>query len=295
MHLENLEARDVPAIILPGTFANGTTTATGGTVTVAELAGGIYAVLDKAQTNPPTVVSVSGTADDTISLSLNGTTLTITDSDGIFVRDQTGKLVSVGTSLDVQSVTGLNVNLDQGGNDNVTLNGTGTLTATINAGPGNDTVTDNSSFTTIINGGDGNDILKATGGAINPLLLQLLQQPGGINPSLFPLLMGMTGQKTILGGAGDDNITGPVLGFFDTLDGGDGNDTIIGGFGPDFIIGGTGFDIIAGLGGQDIIFTADGGADFILNQRNDVVISDALDLLAVPIRGRGNAFGNRDF
>jgi len=289
LRVESLEARDVPAVVLNGTFANGTTTATGGAVTVAELAGGSYSVFDQSQTNLTLGVNVNGTANDNLTLSVTNGTLSLTDSDGIYIRDQNGNLVSVGNSLNVQNVTGLAVNLDQGGDDTVTLNGTGTLNVTVGAGPGNDTITDNSTFTAALNGGAGNDTIRAVGGPINPVLLQFLQQGQSAlkNPNIFPFLMSLGGQKTVNGGAGDDNITGPLVGFFNSLSGGEGNDFIMGGIGLDIIDGGPGFDVLFGLGGGDIYLATDNGPDFILNQKNDIVVADAFDFLQTPLRGLG--------
>jgi len=56
---------------------------------------------------------------------------------------------------------------------------------------------------------------------------------------------------TVLGGKGNDNITGSV--GDDIIDGRDGNDTIFGGGGNDLILGGVGNDIIDGGAGDDRI------------------------------------------
>ena len=260
LKLETLEARDVPAIVLEGTFvAFGTApTINGGNVTVSEVAlnrtGGVGdPVTDKNITVFQNTNKVANAADG-LTFAVNNGTLSISSSDGIFVRVVTGAstfFANFGTTAEIQNVTGLNVNLQLGGDD---------------------TVTDNTTLSSTINGGAGNDNITG-GGMINPALLPFLS-----NPAFLPLLAGMGGQKVLQGGAGDDKITGPIFGFFNQLDGGEGNDTIIGGLGLDIITGGAGFDVLFGLGGGDFYLAFDGGPDFVLDQPNDIVFGDPFDL-----------------
>jgi Ca2+-binding RTX toxin-like protein len=67
--------------------------------------------------------------------------------------------------------------------------------------------------------------------------------------------------KTIVGGDGNDTITGTA--FNDTIDGGNGNDTITGGPGDDFIEGGNGNDTLTGSGGNDVVVDTGDGEDTI--------------------------------
>ena len=265
LKLEALETREVPAVVLQGTFNNtgATVTPDGGAVTIQEVAlisaangstiNGMVRVED-ANGTMFVAVNKSATANDTLTLSNNGGTLTINASDGIFVRFAFGaetRFRSVGNTLDVPNVTGLNVDLQLGGDD---------------------TVTDNTTFSSTINGGAGNDTLTG-GGTINPALLPFLS-----NPAFLPLLAGMGGQKTLQGGTGDDKINGPLVGFFNQLDGGEGNDTIIGGLGREIITGGNGFDVLFGLGGGDFYIAFDFGPDFVLDQPGDLAFTDPFDL-----------------
>lgn len=293
LNLEPLEVREVPAVVLQGTLNGGTVTPNGGNVTIREVAlistatgstmNGMSRV-ENANGTQFVAVNKSATADDTIALTNTNAKLSINASDGIFVQFAFGnetRFRSVGNTLDVQNVTGLTVDLQLGGND---------------------TVTDNTTFASTINGGLGNDTITAAGGEVNPLLLQLLQGPGGLNPALLPLLGSLGGgaktvnggdgndnlalsgfaiQSTIDGGAGDDRITGAQFGFLNFLKGGDGNDTVIGGIGLDVIDGGKGFDILFGFGGKDIYLAQDQGPDFILNQPGDIVLGDPFDIKSV--------------
>lgn len=257
LSLEALEAREVPAIVLAGTFANGTTTPNGGNVSIVELAGGTYTALNPSQT-APAVVQVSGQANDNITFSQNDLVLTIRSDDGVFVRDQFGTLVSFGTSVNVFDVARFNLTLNQGGSD---------------------TVTDNTSFVATISGGDGNDTINASGGPIDPLFLVLFQRFGGVNPGLVPFLLGQGAQKTLLGDAGNDTLTAPLLGINTLLDGGAGSDTLIGGFGLDILIGGSGNDLLFGFGGRDFYLALDAAPDFLGNQRGDTFFVDRVDVV----------------
>jgi len=249
---ERLEARDVPAIILDGTFNGSTTVANGGFVNISEV-GGTITVVDSSLLNPQ-VVSLSNTANDAITLSLSGTTLTVTNPDGVYIRVLgTGAIVQAGTSVTVANATGVSVGLQLGGNDSVADNTT--LNANIDGGPGNDTIT--------------------SAGLVLPFL------PSPLDPALFPLLGASGGMKNLRGGDGDDSITGPLLGFFNQLDGGNGNDIIIGGIGPDVLIGGDGVDVLAGIGGADIYLSLDLAFDYDVNFIGDVVFADPFDLVAV--------------
>ena len=283
---EALETREVPAIMLAGTFgaadANGIRNVpTGGTVSVTEVSTMTNRTVFTPQGNFGGMRNFDSQTGDTLTFNLSGSTLTITNTtDVIIMVDQNGNFVNFSGTITVQGVTGLNVNLDQGGNDSVTDNTMG--------------------LPVTINGGTGNDAITAAGSPINPQLLPFLMA----NPQLASLFAQMSGPaKNISGGAGMDNITvsgfasmymidggddkdtiqGPRMGTFNQLKGGAGDDTIIGGFGQDIIFGDAGLDIIAGLGGNDFLITVDAGPDFVLNTPGDTVIGDPLDTLATPL------------
>jgi hypothetical protein len=258
LRCERLEARDVPAIILNGTFDGTTTTATGGTVSILEIDGTFTAVNPDLTT--PQTVTASTTANDTIAFRALGSTLTVTDTDGVFIRvtNQGGMIVRAGTSVDVPNATAIDANLLLGGNDSVTDNSM--LNAGINAGPGNDTIV-------------------STGMLANPTAALFIQTP--LNPALLPLIGSLGGTKRLFGGDGDDSITGPLLGFYNQMDGGTGNDVIVGGIGPDYIVGGDGLDVLTGLGGSDIYVSLDLFFDYVLNVKGDLVFADSFDFVAV--------------
>jgi Ca2+-binding RTX toxin-like protein len=67
--------------------------------------------------------------------------------------------------------------------------------------------------------------------------------------------------KTILGGDGNDTITGTA--FNDTIDAGNGNDTVTGGPGDDVIEGGNGNDTLTGSAGNDVVVDTGDGNDTI--------------------------------
>ena len=67
--------------------------------------------------------------------------------------------------------------------------------------------------------------------------------------------------KTIVGGDGNDTITGTA--FNDTIDAGNGNDTVTGGPGDDFIEGGNGNDTLTGSAGNDVVIDTGDGDDTI--------------------------------
>jgi Ca2+-binding RTX toxin-like protein len=302
LNVENLEARDVPAVVVDGAYpaaalmAGTPPTPNGGTVSIREVAIAMNDpnVLNQAATAFENITK-SATANDNLTLTNNGGTLTINNSDGVFVRFVVGgvtTLYDAGTSLTIQNVTGIGVSTQLGGNNTI-ADKTTFLPVTVSDGPGTDTVT-------------------LAGTPINPVVLQFLMQSsaaGGINPALVPLLgqllgpaktvTGGTGNltatvtgfafgDTITGGSGNNLITGPAFGIFNTLKGGSGNNTIIGGFGSDIIIGGAGaggFDQLAGFGGKDVYVVSGLRFAFVFNQAGDTVFgADNLVTLSTPIK-----------
>ena len=267
LRLEALEARDVPALVLDGTASpprpdgSFSATANGGDVTITEIGGDApFIALDSNGQNSTPVLKPANTADG-ISLIMG---LTVFSRDDVFVRLPNGALVNIGGTVHFGSpVTSVNINLQLGGDD---------------------TITDSSTLASVtINGGPGNDFLSyrdLKGLPPSDPLVQFILQPGGINPALFPLLIGLgLPQRTYQGGAGDDTLTGPTFGLFTQLDGGDGTDILVGGFGPDILSGGSGTDLFVGQGGNDILIAFDFTPDLLLNQKGDFVFSDPFDIL----------------
>ena len=258
LHCEPLESRDVPAILLDGTFDGTTTTPTGGFIGVTEIDGTFTAFSSDLTLSQS--VTASTFANDFVTLSVVGTTLVATDSDGIFIRvtNQNNMVVLAGNSVNVPNVAGIIVFLQAGGND---------------------VVADFSMLPAVINTGFGNDLIFSSGTISNPALAVFVQTP--IDPALFPLFGALGGFKALSGGPGDDSITGPLLGFANQYDGGSGNDTITGGLGPDNLIGSDGVDVLTGLGGGDFYFAFDGFVDYVLNAKGDLVSADSIDFVAV--------------
>ncbi len=87
-----------------------------------------------------------------------------------------------------------------------------------------------------IHTGSGNDTIVVYGSALSPF----------------------NANNTLVGGAGDDSLTGGGLlkggAGNDTLWGGDGNDTLIGGSGNDILNGGPGTNTLIGGGGDDLLY-----------------------------------------
>jgi hypothetical protein len=81
------------------------------------------------------------------------------------------------------------------------------------------------------------------------------------------------GDQVIIGGAGNDTITGNDTSHH--LEGGAGNDHLVGGIGNDFLIGGDVYDILEGAAGHN---------QYILGPANDTIIIDngATDLTDSP-------------
>jgi Ca2+-binding RTX toxin-like protein len=257
---EALETRDVPAVVLNGTFDGTTVTATGGLVSITKIAGTVT-VMDTSLMNP-TTVTLSPTSNDVLTLGTSGSTLQVSDTDGVYIRviNQGGALVSAGTSTSAQNTTSLNVDIQLGGNNSVT---------------------DNTMLNATIHGGTGNDTITSVGILANPALLQFVHFP--INPALFPLLGTIGGKKTLIAGSGNDKITGPQLGFFNVLEGGAGNDTLIGGLGPDILIAGTGVNVLFGQGGGDFYDSLNLNFDYVFNVKGDIVLADKFDFLQTPL------------
>jgi Ca2+-binding RTX toxin-like protein len=220
MRFEQLESRDVPAVILD---------AAGSILSITEVPG--------------------DTADDAITLTQNGDSVTVESFDGIYVG---GKYV--GTVFTLDNVKRIDVSLTQGGNDRVS---------------------DDTDLPVSIDAGPGDDFVSSSGGTFNPLLLPFLQA-GAVAPELLPLLAEEFGRKELFGGDGHDAIFGPPVGFYAELSGGAGDDTILSGFGPDVVDGGSGPDALFTVGGGDVFLAADGEFDIVLGFAVSLV-SDPFD------------------
>jgi Ca2+-binding RTX toxin-like protein len=112
-------------------------------------------------------------------------------------------------------------------------------------------------------------------------------------------LLGGTGDDTITGGDGNDIILG--LGGTDTIKSRGGNDRVSGGAGRDYIDGGTGDDILSGGMGDDTVYGMDGndrisggeGKDYLEGAvGNDTIDGDAGDDMISGGRGDDTISGD---
>lgn len=273
--LEALESRDVPALVLAGTATGSVADGTfmvapdGGDVTITEIGGDApFVALDSNGQNPTQFIKPANTPDRMTIFTIGASY--ISASDDIFLRLPDGTLVRStsdgGMRFFNSAVTSVNINLQLGGDDVVTDSTAPGTPVTVDGGPGNDSI----SYRPIVKGYP------------SPLLAQIVLQPGGVNPALFPALFGLP-HKTYLGGAGDDTLVGPAFGLLTLLDGGDGNDVLVGGLGPDILIGGNGIDLLFGQGGNDILLAVDFTPDFVFNLKGDFVFRDAFDIILGPM------------
>ncbi|SMP75586.1 Dockerin type I repeat-containing protein [Neorhodopirellula lusitana] len=156
------------------------------------------------------------------------------DTLNVFGDDFDNVVTSTATTVTVDgsevsfhpTIEGLNI-LTLGGDDNVTLAGL-TLSATVDAGSGNDTV----------------------------------DASGVSDDNVQLLLIGGDGNDNLIGG---DSPTGSALG--DTLIGGDGNDRLEGGRGQDFFFGGAGSDQLVWVAGDgsDLMEGGDGEDEMLFD------------------------------
>ncbi|MBN9118052.1 MAG: hypothetical protein J0I06_02605 [Planctomycetes bacterium] len=303
---EALESRDVPAIVLDATANVDLTDAApnGGNVNIMEVAFDTTAVVVNRDFTFADPTTRDANANDVITFSDDGNgNLTITDTDGIYgsIADLSGQLVFYGTTLTISGVTGLNVNLQLGGDDSVT-DGT-TFGTTINAGPGNDAITtvapdaDLATYALLVQlatqnpalvsgvtgpgpaktllGGDGNDVLTALGGGSGYVL------DGGNGNDTLTGPIGF--RNTLTGGTGNDALYGSTIGFFNTFDGGDGDDTVYassfglfntltGGAGNDTLVGSaSGYNTLDGGAGNDVLVGGFGPDGLIGGTGSDIL------------------------
>jgi Ca2+-binding RTX toxin-like protein len=196
------------------------------------------------------------------------------------IRTGFNNLGDTGTSLSVNSGTGLKLNL-QGGDD--ILYSVGNGADEIYAGSGNDTVYGGGGKD-YVEGGSGNDNLYGEGG------YDILVGGAGVDR-----LFGGDSYDDLYGDAGSDTLQGDAGN--DYLDGGADQDTLIGGADADWLIGGAGADRLTGGSGQDtfIFRTGDlgrGHTDVVsdFNRADDII-----DLSAIDANTTAGATGDQAF
>ncbi|MEU0556935.1 calcium-binding protein [Dactylosporangium sp. NPDC006015] len=133
------------------------------------------------------------------------------------------------------------------GNDTIDLTGVTVSGSNVAAGNGNDTVT-SSTHGEQIDGGAGADTVSYAQHP-GPVTVDLSTGDGG------PEHDGLAAVEAVVGGPGDDTLTGDA--GANTLSGGDGDDLISGGGGNDTLLGGDGADTMYGGTGVDTVSYGD--------------------------------------
>ncbi len=206
----------------------------------------------EGQTGHDTLQFNGANVNENISLSANGSRLTLS-------RD-------VGTvTMDVNGVEQVNV-VALGGADRITVNDlshTGVTGVNLDLGgtPGSG-VGDGQTDTVVVNGTANNDAIQITDSGTSFAVAGL---PATVTVQGSD---GSTDQLVVNSLAGNDSVTAAglpatVVGL--TIDGGTGNDTIIGGDGNDMLIGGDGNDTIIGGRGSDTALMGTGDDTFVWN------------------------------
>src|SRR5260370_29296050 len=153
-----------------------------------------------------------------------------------------------------------------------------------------------------------------TGGSIPPGIpagyqgVAVLSDNGKIiNMAYGDWALQVTGDRTVIGGAGHDTIYGGdaptlIIGGSgpDLIYGGSGPDTIMGGSGPDTIFGGTGDELIFGGSGSALLFGGDGRGTILGGRGADTIHGGGGGGLRSPrerpppaLRGRRKGDGRR--
>jgi Ca2+-binding RTX toxin-like protein len=187
-----------------------------------------------------------------------------------------------------------------GGDDLVDSTG-GRFFGTVNLGQGNDTFV-GGGFTDQVLGGLGSDDLAGAGGddrfyaidndgnddidggaGIDSYDASAVTLPVNVNLTTGLARSGgntddLTGIERVLGGLGNDSLTGDKLA--NTLSGNDGNDTLIGNAGNDRLIGSIGNDSLSGGDGNDRL-VGNEGRDALSGGAGDDVLNGGLDVDAM--------------
>jgi len=159
-----------------------------------------------------------------------------------------------------------------GGDDAISImsvDGPGSIGASVDAGEGNDNITIN--FSGAVWAGNGDDVLHLTD--------SFRGQAYGENGNDQIYIIGSCTDPDIDGGDGDDLIDCTQNSYGVVIRGGSGSDTIYGSAYGDRIYGDEGSDLLDGGGGTDTIYARDGYSDRIVTDGHDVIYADANDLI----------------
>jgi Ca2+-binding RTX toxin-like protein len=258
------------------------------------------------------ILTVSGTPyDDQITINVNPVSLytkTITNTTTVTITSPKGTTTN---SFPTSTFSGIAVTGGDG-NDRVEITGNCTRPSTLSGDAGNDTLLGGGGSDKML-GGDGNDLLDGRGGA------DIFNGGSGADTADYSHrtaavavtadgVAGDDGQagegdnvnadvETILGGAGNDTLSGGSAFIDNVLYGNGGNDRLNGGFGDDVLYGGAGNDTLCGDAGNDTCYgeTGDDHLDdyqAFMNESedfgNDVYSGgDGIDTISYQLRNEG--------
>ena len=190
-----------------------------------------------AQRDPNGTLTVGGGSEqNNITITLSGSSYTISDSAGMGEGAGCDSVDSTTASCAAGPVTGLSATLGSG---NDTFSSSAPTPVTVQGEGGQDQITGGSGDDMLV-GGPGDDNLQGGGG--NDTLIGEIADP--VNPGDGTNMMdGGPGNDTIAGGAGPDTLVGGP--GDDAMAGGNGDDTLDGGPGADDVRGGPGVDTVS--------------------------------------------------
>ncbi|MCC5629421.1 calcium-binding protein [Nostoc sphaeroides] len=116
--------------------------------------------------------------------------------------------------------------------------------------------------------GGGSSFLQGTRGN------DLLSVPEGNTNTRSYTILGISGNDTLTGGGGNDNINAG-FGGSSLLNGGDGNDKLFGSLGDDTLNGGSGNDLLSGSAGDDLL-NGDSGNDSLNGSLGNDILNGGL-------------------
>lgn len=215
-----------------------------------------------------------GAGADTIGGRLGNDTLYGEDGNDVIAGDDGVDTLDGGAGIDILT-GGAGTDTLAGGIDNDILYG-GADADILNGDAGNDILWGEAGAD-IVNGGAGSDLIHATlvgedtidGGA--DIDTVSFAAASAITVDLTNAAHKLTNIENVIGGAGNDSITGNALANLleggvgdDSLNGGAGNDVLVGGLGDDTLVGGAGADNFSGGDGADTLSyaTSAAGANF---------------------------------
>lgn len=247
---------------------------------------------DTIENSGSNVSIIGGAGDDSIFVQ-HSSNIAISGNEGsdIISLDNSNYIsVDAGAGNDTVNSYSDNVTLDGGaGNDFINNDGNplgGTRNALINGGAGDDRIENSGSSDATIYGGDGADSIYNNGSDVyidggnghdsiyNAFANDATIIGGAGNDTVVNDASGGGERFSILGGAGDDNLSG--YGNYATMDGGADNDFISNGGNNSMLLGGTGNDTISNTGSSVRVYAGTGN-DSISNTSGEYVTIDGGD------------------